>query len=99
MNEVREEARPGPGAGRWRGGAADLRAQQREQAGCIARQHRRSDVLGHPDARDRVIGSTPHLRVVLDADLDAVGNPRRDHPLRADAACSRDRVTPTTWAP
>ena len=58
-----------------------LRTQQGEQVGGVHGQHRHPDVLGHADARDRVVRAVGDVAVVLDADVDQVGDALGGHPL------------------
>jgi hypothetical protein len=68
------------------------RLQHREQRAGVIVDLRLPDVLGHADARDRVVGLAGQLAVVGDPDLDAVGDPRLlDQPPRQLGLRRRER--------
>ena len=56
--------------------------EQREQAAEVPGELRQADMLEHPDRGDRVVGAVPNVPVVLEADLDAVGQAGLGHGLR-----------------
>ena len=74
--------------------------QQVVEAPEVLAQAGPADVFEHADGADGVVGPVVDVAVVLQADLDPVGQPfGLDTGLRGPPACSADTVMPTASTP